>query len=200
MNGAIVAGLGNPGGRYTATRHNVGFLFADAYAHHHGARPWRVVRDGCVTTVEQGDHRVTLLKPLTFMNESGRAVRRVLNEQRLSPSCLIVVLDDMDLPFGRLRLREGGSSGGHRGLGSIIQELGMDEFPRLRIGIGRPPTGQPTIGYVLESFSRSELTHLQELFKVAIAGVDLWIGEERTASINLVNGYRLDNGEGVPKE
>jgi PTH1 family peptidyl-tRNA hydrolase len=139
----LLVGLGNPGREYANTRHNIGFLCLDELARRHGAAFDKVHLRALIATVSLGAERVVLARPQTFMNLSGEAVGALLSWYKLPASDLIVVTDDMDLPFGRLRLRLKGSAGGHNGLKSIIESLGTLEFPRLRVGIGRPPGRQP---------------------------------------------------------
>ena len=158
----LVVGLGNPGPRYAETRHNVGVRVLEHFAGEHGlplaARRF-ASRFGS-GEVALGDARlaVALLAPETFMNRSGEAVAEAVTELGLGDvaSDLLVVLDDVDLPFGRLRLRPSGGSGGHRGLADVIERLGTRDFARLRFGVGRPAPEQDTVGHVLEEFSTAE--------------------------------------------
>ena len=156
-------GLGNPGERYAGTRHNIGFMVLDELAGRLRAR----FRSGSGRAVARGNWRsddIVLVKPLLYMNESGVPVAEQLNRK---PDEFLVVCDDFALPFGRLRLRPGGSEGGHNGLASIIYRLGTDRFPRLRIGIGTPPDGQGWADYVLEPFTSRERQLLPELIERA---------------------------------
>ena len=151
----LIVGLGNPGDKYDWNRHNIGFQAIDHLAGSSGI-PLRKRRfrasygEGSI-----GPHRVVLAKPLTFMNESGQAVAPLSRWYKIPPERILVMHDDLDLPLARIRLRPGGSSGGHKGLQSIIASLGTQEFPRLRIGIGRPTRGDP-IDYVLNDFDRGQ--------------------------------------------
>ncbi len=149
----LVAGLGNPGREYEATRHNVGFRVVDALAERAGAS-WRLRGDRAEALVASGE--LLLLKPLTFMNLSGPAVKAALGFRDAGPADLLVVCDDMALPPGALRLRPSGSSGGHHGLDSLIASLGTDAFPRLRVGIGGPPPGMSGADFVLGRFRPGE--------------------------------------------
>ncbi len=151
-----VVGLGNPGAQYAATRHNVGFLVAEAFAAAHDIR-LRPVNDQ--VTVGRGvlaGDALWVAEPQGFMNCSGIAVQWLLSEAGGGPESLLVVHDDVDLPVGQVRLKRRGGHGGHNGVRSIIETLGTDEFLRLKVGIGRPPTGSETVDYVLERFSRDE--------------------------------------------
>jgi peptidyl-tRNA hydrolase, PTH1 family len=151
----LVVGLGNPGRRYRGTRHNLGQDVIHHLAAHLGVR---LEEDGWVRTGRRrvGAATVVLAVPTTYMNVSGAAVRDLLRRSRRRPADLLVVHDDLDLPLGHLRLRPGNGPGGHNGVRSIIEELGTGMFPRLRIGIGRPPQGVDPVEFVLERFTREE--------------------------------------------
>ncbi|MGB9866607.1 MAG: aminoacyl-tRNA hydrolase [Bacillota bacterium] len=149
----IVVGLGNPGKDYALTRHNVGFMVVDALAIRAGAI-FMVKREFAFTRVTLGGGPVlVLVKPLLFMNNSGKALAAFAEENWLTPEELLVVHDDMDLPFGRIRIRRRGKSGGHHGIESIINFLGTDGFARLKLGIGRPQPGVDPVEYVLSCFT-----------------------------------------------
>jgi PTH1 family peptidyl-tRNA hydrolase len=183
----LIVGLGNPGREYARTRHNVGFLAADSLASRWGlafarSRARAEVAEGIVV-----GRRVTIAKPQTFMNSSGDAVRAVMRMANLTPADVVVLYDDMDLPFGRLRLREKGSAGGHRGVQSIIDQLGTNEFARLRIGVGRPPADVDPIDYVLTQFSTTELTELTSIFERVAEGTDVAMRDGVVAAMNVVN-------------
>lgn len=166
----LILGLGNPGKQYDRSRHNVGFLVADAWAErHHIAisrkRPWALVGDG-QTEVDGRGCRAVVAKPRTFMNASGEAAVELAKRYQVEPARVVVAYDDMDLPLGKLRLRSKGSSGGHRGIASIIERLATEEFTRVRVGIGRPePAAKDAIDHVLGDFSPGE----REAVEAAIA-------------------------------
>ena len=149
----LVAGLGNPGRGYERTRHNVGWLVVDELAGRHGAQ-FRSKFSGVIADVRLGDVRVALLKPATYMNESGRSIAAAVRFYKVDPSALLVVHDDVDLVTGRLQLRRGGGLAGHNGLRSIAQALGTPDFLRARVGVGRPQRGdpRPVADYVLSPF------------------------------------------------
>ena len=149
----LVAGLGNPGREYAATRHNVGWLVADELAARHGGS-WRSKFSGRLAEVRLGDLRLALLKPETYMNESGRSIGAATRFFKADPAALVVVHDDVDLDEGRLQARLGGGLAGHNGLRSIAQALGTQDFLRLRIGVGRPGRGdrRSVADYVLSEF------------------------------------------------
>jgi PTH1 family peptidyl-tRNA hydrolase len=149
----LVVGLGNPGREYARNRHNVGWLVVDELARRHGAS-WRSKFSGQLADVRIDDHRVGLLKPETFMNDSGRAVSAARRFFKLEPDAILVVHDEIDLEPGRLQVRFGGGLAGHNGLRSIAQHLGTRDFLRLRVGVGRPGSGDPRApaDYVLSNF------------------------------------------------
>ena len=173
-----MVGLGNPGDKYAGTRHNVGFMALDRLAATAGTSFRQQGKmHGLLAEVGHGPARLRLLKPQTFMNDSGRAIRAALDWFSLEPHQLLVVVDDMDLPLGRLRLRAAGSAGGHNGLRSTISHLGTQHFPRLRIGIGAPAADPAerrarTVGHVLGRFAAAE----QPLLEAVLAEVEAGIG------------------------
>jgi peptidyl-tRNA hydrolase, PTH1 family len=153
----LLAGLGNPGREYERTRHNVGWLVLDELARRHGGS-WRSKFSGSLAEVRLGDTRLALLKPETYMNESGRSVGAAARFFKVEPERLLVVHDDVDLEPGRLQARRGGGLAGHNGLRSLAQHLGSQDFLRLRIGVGRPARGDPrsVSDWVLSGFSPEE--------------------------------------------
>ena len=182
----IVTGLGNPGRRYTGTRHNVGqevvYLLADQLR-------VRLADDGWARTARGRLEGATLVLaiPETFMNLSGQAVRDLLRRRRRRPGDLLVVHDDMDLSLGHLRLRPGNGPGGHNGVRSIIEEIGTGEFPRLRIGIGRPPAGVDPTDYVLERFTPEERGTIDEAVTRAAEAVTVAATQGLAAAMNRYN-------------
>ena len=176
----IVAGLGNPGAEYAATRHNVGYRVLDIVAARTGAAPWRTRFKGLAAKAALGGAEVWLLKPTTFMNASGESVAEAVRFYKVAPEDLLVVADDMGLEPGALRVRRGGSSGGHKGLQSVEEMLGTSEYPRLRVGIGPSPETDAT-GYVLGRFRPSELAAAAEAELRAADAVETWVlnGVER---------------------
>lgn len=186
----IVVGLGNPGREYARTRHNIGWLVLDRIVERAGWRERGRERDAA--RLVGGRYRgldLLLVKPLTYMNDSGRAVRKVLARERAPLSDLLVVVDDFSLPFGRLRFREGGSAGGHNGLQSIIDELASERFSRLRIGIGEP--GPNAVDHVLSEFSPAERARLDELLDAAADAVETWAREGTNRAANRWNTFAL---------
>ncbi|MCC6764212.1 MAG: aminoacyl-tRNA hydrolase [Deltaproteobacteria bacterium] len=182
----LVVGLGNPGARYRRTRHNVGFMVIDALAER-----WRIGVGGHRHEAELGTgevrgERVALAKPQTFMNASGEAVAKLRRLYRLDPADILAVYDDLDLPPGKVRLRGEGSAGGHNGMASLISVLGKG-FPRLRIGIGRPPGGADPVGFVLEPFEANESATIHDAVGRAADAVESWIADGLDATMNRVN-------------
>ncbi len=180
-----MAGLGNPGPRYQRTRHNVGFRVVEDVARRLGTSQWRT-KDGAAQCHVPA-HKVVLVEPLSYMNESGVPLQRIASWWKAPPAGLLVVSDDLDLPFGRLRMRSSGGSGGHNGLKSIIEHFG-EGFPRLRVGIGRG--GDDAIDYVLSTFDALEEQRLAEIVDAAARGVQCWLDEGPGAAMNLVNGWQ----------
>ncbi|RME74759.1 MAG: aminoacyl-tRNA hydrolase [Planctomycetota bacterium] len=173
----IVAGLGNPGRRYARTRHNVGFRVVDRLAERLGVslsqRRFEAVYGDC----RFRDGRLLLLEPQTYMNESGRAVAHFVRYFRTDPSRLLVVCDDIALPFGRLRIRARGSSGGQKGLASVLRELGTQEVARLRVGVGAPPPEIDAADWVLSRFPDEQERALGEVIERAADCAELWAHE-----------------------
>jgi PTH1 family peptidyl-tRNA hydrolase len=185
----IVVGLGNPGRQYLETRHNVGWMVVDRLADRAG---WGGGRERDAARVVWGRYRgldLELVKPLTFMNESGLAVRKVLARERAPLEDLLVVCDDFALPFGRLRLREAGSAGGHNGLRSIIGELGSQRFARLRVGIGEPRAG--AVDHVLARFGAAERADLERLLDAAADAVEDWARDGANRAATRWNAWQL---------
>lgn len=171
----LIVGLGNPGAEYTAHRHNIGFKVVEALARAHGLAFSRQRGVKVQMAAGQiGDRPVLLAKPQAFMNLSGRAVEQLRQMHGMSPERILVVYDDLDLPLGRLRLRPEGGSGGHKGMRSIIEALGTQAFPRLRVGIDRPPGSMDPADYVLQPFAADERPLVAEAVERAVAAVVCW--------------------------
>ncbi|HEY6450410.1 MAG TPA: aminoacyl-tRNA hydrolase [Candidatus Cybelea sp.] len=186
MTRRLVVGLGNPGAEYAATRHNVGFMVIDEVARRHGITAWRK-KDGA-QQAQDAARGIVFVKPLTFMNLSGTPVRLISAWYRTPPSGVLVVSDDMDLPFGKLRMRPGGGHGGHNGLRSIIATTG-EEFPRIRIGLGRPE--YDSVDHVLSPFRDDERRALPDIVAAAADGVERWIEAGIEPAMQLVNTWEL---------
>lgn len=194
----LLVGLGNPGSRYAGTRHNVGFMALERLAQRHDATFRSQAKlHGVLAEVGLGAERLRLLMPQTYMNDSGRSIRAALDWFALSPDQLLVVVDDMDLPLGRLRLRQAGSAGGHNGLRSTISQLGTQDFGRLRIGIGAPADNPAerrarTIGHVLGRFSAAEQSTLEAVLSEVEAGIGLIQRLGYGLAGNRLNGFRAE--------
>ena len=175
----LVVGLGNPGEKYAGTRHNVGFLALERLAQRSGTSFRQQGKlHGLLAEIGHGANRLRLLMPQTFMNDSGRSIRAALDWFDLEPAQMLVLVDDMDLPLGRLRLRCSGGAGGHNGLRSTIAHLGGQDFPRLRIGIGAPALNpverkQRTVGHVLGRFAAAEQPVLDQVLDEVVHGMGL---------------------------
>jgi PTH1 family peptidyl-tRNA hydrolase len=180
-----IVGLGNPGNQYAGTRHNIGFMVVDRLAATHNAPAPKSRFKSLVTEVTIGTEKVVLLKPQTYMNLSGDAVRLMGSWYKLYADEILIVLDELDLPFGTLRLRERGSAGGHNGLSSVIQQLSTNEFPRLRVGIGRGRSSATT--QVLSKFSAEEQQVLPDVIENAADACELWLREGAVSAMNTVN-------------
>ena len=186
-----VIGLGNPGEEYRLTRHNIGFQVVDEIARQVGARLKRK-HASLVAEASLGGQKVLLAKPQTFMNGSGEAVVKLSETFSLDPSDFIVVHDDLDLDFGRLRIRFGGGTGGHRGIGSVRAGLSGGDFYRVRIGIGRPGRGEDPTRFVLSAFNRLEEDLIPEILQRSAAAVECLIRKGLDAARNAFNKRKLE--------
>lgn len=173
----LIVGLGNPGPQYVTNRHNVGFRCLERLAADNDLAFDRRQKRARVARGTIRGQPVILVQPQTFMNESGRAVAPLARFYKVQPGCLLVIYDDLDLPLGAVRLRPEGGSGGHKGMRSIIEHLGSQAFPRLRIGIGRPPGRMAPAAYVLQDFSMEEKPQVEETLEWAVAAVEAWLCE-----------------------
>ncbi len=187
LNPFILVGLGNPGREYRETRHNIGFMVIDAFSLRHEIKMTRVQNKAIIGTGHYNSHKIILAKPQTYMNLSGQAVSALARYYKVAFTDLIVAHDDVDLPFGSIRLRPGGGSAGQKGVASIIQLLGTQDFPRLRMGIGRPPGQMQSSDYVLENFPKSESAYLREFIDRAVDALDCFIDSGLEAAMNRFN-------------
>jgi PTH1 family peptidyl-tRNA hydrolase len=186
-----VVGLGNPGERYRRTRHNAGFMVVDALAARAGGVRGREEADAWVAEAEVGGERAQLVKPLTFMNRSGVAVARLLEATGGSPADLVVVVDDVALDLGMLRVRERGSHGGHNGLRSLIDVLGTEEFIRLRLGVRKGELPEDLAGYVLGEFPPEDVLVVQEMVALGADAVTCIVKYGVTETMNRFNAPRV---------
>ena len=182
----LIAGLGNPGRRYAESRHNVGFWVIDRLAARAGVS-FRFQQGAYVTRTSAGSEDLIFVKPDEYMNESGPAVTRMIEEFGLSLDDVIVVHDDLDLDPGRVRLKARGGHGGHNGVLSLIESLQNDGFARVKIGVGRPPQGMDAADYVLIPVSCDERRVLDKAIDVAVSAVDCWIVDGLAAAMNRFN-------------
>ena len=184
---ALIVGLGNPGREYAGNRHNVGFLTADRWAAAHALTFNKIQHHAVIALGRSGERRIIVDKPQTYMNESGRAAGALLRFYKIPVEQLLVIFDDLDLPLGAIRLRADGGAGGHNGMRSIIQQLGGNQFARLRIGIGRPPGRMDPAAFVLQDFSREEAAELDALLDRAGQAIDAFLTAGITAAMNQFN-------------
>jgi PTH1 family peptidyl-tRNA hydrolase len=193
METLIIAGLGNPGPKYQWTRHNAGFLFLDRLAHLEGLSISRKQFGGLTAEWERKGKRLVLLKPHTFMNLSGRSVMPALQFYKLKPEKLIVVHDEIDLPLGTARLKQGGGHGGQNGLRSIMEQLGRGDFLRLRLGIGRPLHGEVT-NHVLGTFSPAEMEGFAKVLDGALEMLETALDDGVPKAMSLYNNRNYLEG------
>ncbi len=183
----LLIGLGNPGREYRENRHNVGFMVIDRLSVRLNASLTRLQSKALVGTARYEGHSLLLAKPQTFMNLSGQAVRGLVRFYKVPPERLLVIHDDLDLPFGILRLRPDGGSGGHKGVASIIESLGETNFPRLRVGIGRPPGRMDPADYVLQDFPEEDFFTLSTILDQAADAVLTFVTEGLDAAMTRFN-------------
>jgi PTH1 family peptidyl-tRNA hydrolase len=183
----IVVGLGNPGRRYEGTRHNIGFAVADEVARRHGMEFESGRADTLTARRGRGAAALLVVKPLTMMNLSGEAVAGVAGFYKIEPPAILVVADDVNLPLGRLRLRKGGTAGGHNGFRSIIECLGTGEFPRLRVGVGRGDPRRDLADHVLARFDGDERDEVERTIARAADAVETFLAEGIEAAMNRYN-------------
>jgi len=183
----LIVGLGNPGREYARNRHNIGFMTADHYAARHGLTFNKLQSKAILALGRAAGQRVIVAKPQTYMNESGRAVIGLLNFYKIPIERLIVIFDDLDLPFGAIRLRPEGGAGGHNGLRSIIGQLGSNRFARLRLGIGRPPGRMDPAAFVLQDFNRDEVLELPRWLDRAADALDTFVTSGIVVAMNQHN-------------
>lgn len=190
MSGRLLAGLGNPGAKYVWTRHNAGFMVVDRLAHHAGIDLSRKAFSGLYGEAVCWGERLRILKPQTFMNLSGRSVFPALQYHKLTLDDLIVIHDDLDIPFGQIKLKRGGGHGGHNGLRSLMQELGSGDFTRIRVGIDRAKFGD-SADYVLSPFSKTEMAGLSGLLDRIVDAIEMLLCEGLPKAMSIYNNKVL---------
>ena len=183
----LIVGLGNPGRKYRGNRHNIGFMAADALAAAYKIESSKVQNKAIVGNGRIQTRAVILAKPQTYMNNSGDSVGPLARYYKVPPENVLVVYDELDLPFGTIRLRERGGAGGHNGMKSIINHLGQD-FPRVRLGIGRPPGQMPVPAYVLQDFGKDDLPLLDDVLAEAIRAIETYLREGIHLAMSRHNG------------
>lgn len=186
----LVVGLGNPGPNYAKTRHNVGFMVAELLADRIGEKFKVHKKSGAeVATGRLAGRSVVLAKPRVYMNESGRQVGPLAKFYSVSPADIVVIHDELDIDFGRIRLKLGGGEGGHNGLRSVASALGTKDFQRVRIGIGRPPGRQDPAAYVLENFNATERKEVPTICEQAADATELVVAQGLEAAQNIVHAW-----------
>ncbi len=183
----LIAGLGNPGREHAQNRHNIGFMVLDRLAADYQISLGRVQNKAIIGTGKIAGRDVVLAKPQTYMNRSGEAVGALARYYKIPAANVLAIYDELDLPFGTLRLREKGGAGGHNGMRSLIQHLG-EEFPRLRLGIGRPPGRMPPAAYVLQDFGREDAPIVEEMIAAAVAAVETYLRDGVNLAMSRHNG------------
>jgi PTH1 family peptidyl-tRNA hydrolase len=183
----VVVGLGNPGLQYAGTRHNVGFDVVDQLAERLKAERAQTRHQSEIREVYAGGGKVLLVKPMTYMNKSGDPALQIVRFFQLDVSDVLVICDDMNLPLGKLRWRASGSAGGQKGLADILQKLGTDNVPRLRMGVGRPPGQMDPANWVLSRFRSDERDSVEHMRLVAADSVEIYLAEGITSAMNRYN-------------
>lgn len=183
----VIAGLGNPGKNFAGNRHNIGFMVLDRLAAQHRLRFDKMMNRGMVALGDISGVKVALVKPQTFMNDSGVCVSPLLKFYKSTPDDLLVVYDELDLPSGQVKLRKQGGPAGHNGMRSLIQHVGTPDFARLRMGIGRPPGRMAPKDFVLQDFSKMELAELNSTIDRATKGIERWLTDSIDNAMNWVN-------------
>jgi peptidyl-tRNA hydrolase, PTH1 family len=186
--GYLIVGLGNPGREYSNTRHNIGFMAVDAFARSLDVKLLKVQNKALVGQGKVEGRRVVLAKPQTYMNLSGQAVVGLMNFYKVPQSNLIVIHDDIDLPYGTIRIRPKGGSAGQKGLGSTIEKLGSQDFARMRLGVGRPPGQMDPKDYVLQRFAKDEEEFLKVFMDKACEGIRDFVLNGLDSAMNRYNG------------
>ena len=182
-----VVGLGNPGKRYSGTRHNAGFIFV-----RNMAKTWKIRLkkrrfSSKIGEIERKSEKIMLALPQNYMNNSGVAVKQILTGRNIQPDKLLVVYDDLDIPLGEIRIRKRGGPGTHKGMGSVVREIETTEFPRMRLGIGSLPAGEDAVDYVLSSFEKREIPLLEDGLKKAQDALEMILGGRLEEAMNTYN-------------
>ena len=184
----LIVGLGNPGREYTDTRHNIGFMLVDHLANHLGLSFTRAQNKAAITDGRYNGHKLILIKPQTYMNESGRSVGPIAKYYKIPNKHILVAFDDMDLPLGTIRIRPKGSAGGQKGMVSIIQHLNGQNFPRIRLGLGRPPGRMDPAAYLLQDFRKGDLELVDIMLHIGKDAILEFVTNGLDAAMNKYNG------------
>lgn len=191
----LIIGLGNPGREYRENRHNIGFMLVDRLAVKLNASFSRLQSKALVASVTYSERKIILAKPQTYMNLSGQSVQGLIRFYKLPLTNLLVAHDDLDLPVASIRIRPGGGSAGQKGVASIIERLGTQDFARLRIGVGHPPGQVDPADYVLQDFSNGEMSLVSEALNRAVEAALVFVVEGLTATMNRFNDYALNGSD-----
>jgi len=182
-----VVGLGNPGRRYSGTRHNVGFAFVKKTAKEWKVRLRKKIFFSKAGEVERKEEKILLALPQTHMNKSGLTVKKILQGREIKPEHIVVVYDDLDIPLGEIRIRKRGGPGSHKGMNSIVEEIRTEEFPRIRVGLGPLPEGENAVNYVLSTFDKAEESRLEEGLRKAQEALEMILSGEVERAMNTYN-------------
>ncbi len=182
-----VVGLGNPGRRYSGTRHNVGFTFIKKTAKEWKVKLRKKIFFSKAGEVKRKGEKILLALPQTYMNKSGLTVKKIMEGRDIKPEHLVVVYDDLDIPLGEIRIRKRGGPGTHKGMSSIVEEIRTEEFPRIRVGLGPLPYGENAVNYVLSSFDKAEESRLEEGLKKAREALEMILSGEVERAMNAYN-------------
>jgi peptidyl-tRNA hydrolase, PTH1 family len=188
----LIVGLGNPGRKYRGNRHNIGYMAADALAAAYNIQSSKVQNKAIVGNGRIQNQSVIIVKPQTYMNSSGDAVGPLARYYKIPPANILIIYDELDLPFGTVRLREKGGAGGHNGMKSIINHLG-NEFPRVRLGIGRPPGQMPVPAYVLQDFGKDDQPLLDDVLAEAIRAIETYLRDGIQLAMSRHNRSLIDD-------
>jgi peptidyl-tRNA hydrolase, PTH1 family len=186
----LIVGLGNPGRKYSHTRHNIGFMVIDSICRNMGVKMESRRFHSKNLVVEKYGRDVILLKPATYMNLSGKSVKACADFYHIECDHILIIHDDLDLPFGRIKFASHGGAGGHRGIKSIIENLSESAFPRFKIGIGRPEQGEPIEDFVLSPFYTSQTEILKKVIDLSINACDLFLSDGIVTAMNHINGLK----------
>jgi PTH1 family peptidyl-tRNA hydrolase len=182
-----VVGLGNPGKRYSGTRHNVGFTFIKKTAKEWKVKLRKKIFFSKAGEVKRNEEKILLALPQTYMNKSGLTVKKIMEGRDIKPEHLVVVYDDLDIPLGEIRIRKRGGPGTHKGMNSIVEEIRTEEFPRIRVGLGPLPGGENAVNYVLSSFDKAEESRLEEGLRKAREALEMILSGEVERAMNTYN-------------